>query len=83
VETGAIVALMTERNQANTTMSDDKESPDKDGTIEYPETNDSSQMGRTAREAVNRMTNEEVDVRVEAAMARIYGGRSAQRAPGA
>ena len=51
--------------------------------VAYPETTDSTQMARVAREAVNQMTEEEVEARSEAAMARIYGGRPAQQAPGA
>ena len=47
----------------------------------YPETTDSTQMARVAREAVNQMTEEEVEGHFEAAMARIYAGRSAQQAP--
>jgi hypothetical protein len=54
-----------------------------DETITYPESTDSAEMARTAREAVNQMTDEEVEDQVKAAMARIYGGRSAQQAPGA
>jgi len=46
-----------------------KERPD--GTIIYPESTDSSQMAREAREAVNQRTEEEVEDRAEAAMARI------------
>ena len=47
----------------------------------YPESTDSNDMARVARDAVNQMTEEEVEGRFEAAMARIYAGRSAQQAP--
>lgn len=57
-----------------------KEKPDR---TTYPESTDSNPMARTARKAVNQMTEEEVEDRSEAAMARIYGGRPAQQAPGA
>ena len=47
----------------------------------YPEGTDSVEMARVAREALNKMSDEEVEHHFEAAVARIYGGRSAQQAP--
>jgi hypothetical protein len=51
-----------------------------DEPISYPENTDSNEMARSAREAVNKMSEEGFEDRVETAMARIYGGRSAQQA---
>ena len=48
---------------------------------EYPERTDSDAMAQAARELVNGMTEEQAEEHFKAAMARIYGGRSAQQAP--
>ena len=68
-------------NRTNTSMSTKNSRAKKktEGTA-YPESTDSNKMARVAREAVNQMTEEEVEDRFEAAMARIYAGRSAQQA---
>ena len=46
---------------------------------EYPERTDSDEMARAARKMLNAMTEDEVEEHFNAAMARVYGGRSAQQ----